>query len=1122
MTVCARCGTENSDQAKFCQECGAPLSPPPATSEERKLVTVLFADVAGSTQLGDRLDAEALKDVMSRFFAAMRAEIEAEGGTVEKFIGDAVMAAFGVPVAHEDDPDRALRAALRIQRRLPALNRELAAEHGVELAVRIGVNTGQVMATTSPRPGEAMATGDPVNLAARLQQMAEPGAVLVGERTAAAARGFALTPFDQRLEVRGKAEPVAAHLLVGERDEPHRGIPGLRASLVGRDAELELLGSLLRRVADERRAHLMTIYGEPGVGKSRLIAEFTATAEARVVRGRCLPYGDGITFWPLAEIAKGELGVLDTDDPATALAKVRVLGDAAPAIAHTIGLDDSGIAVARHAPRAVIAEIHRAWLGFFARMAEDGPVIAVIEDIHWADGAMLDLLESLPDRLPAPVLFVCPSRPELTARRPGWSGGRRSASSLALDPLGAAEAEQMVRLLLDIDDLGDGLRERILERAEGNPFFLEEIVRRLIDEQLISHEDGHWRAVAGIDDVVIPDTVQGVLAARIDLLPPAEKRVVQSAAVVGRVFWPGAVAGLLNGEAENVESLLDGLEQRDLVLTRLTSAMAGQRELIFKHILTRDVAYESLPRRDRPQAHEKVAGWIERMFGERRLEVAELLAHHYDLAGRRDLAYSYGLDAARRDLSRLALDQALTFGGRAAELAPSPADRARALAIVGEAHYQQADGDSAYVAWREAADLLASDPAADRGTLAAVCGRMSLLTTRAPGLMPHTPVTAEEGRYYLDLGLAAAGDEDSEPLVDLLMSEGAWSFGFPDEHEGVVDDEQMRLAARRAVEMAERLDNTELLSLALDVEHITYEVRDDVKAMVVGAERRQRLADGVHAIVDLDDIFYMSAQVYWEQGRYEDARLVSEEGVSRVTALGGHAMGSSATLAISRFLLGDWDAALEEGRQIRERFGDSPPGFLRIAWGVTEYVLSSRGRFAEVAPLRDLQMATPMRLAFRALGLAAEGRLDEAWEQFPRARLTIGVAFELQAKARLLQTAARWDELAELCAVIRERSQRIDWRIGPPLADRGEAAIALAHGDAARAAALLRGATDGYSAAGAEWEAAVSRVELAEALVALGVTAEVPGLLAAAEPALRRAGALAELARWETLAARFR
>ena len=1121
MAVCANCGTENPDQAKFCLECGAPLSAPVATPEERKLVTVLFADVAGSTELGERMDAEALKDVMTRFFAAIRAEIEAEGGTVEKFIGDAVMAAFGVPVAHEDDPERALRAALRIQRRLPGLNRELGADHDVELALRIGVNTGQVMATVAPRPGEAMATGDPVNLAARLQQLAEPGTVLVGERTASAVRGFALEPFDRRLDVRGKAEPVVVYLLAGERDEPHRGIPGLRAPLVGRDSELELLGSLLRRVAGESRGHLVTIYGEPGVGKSRLVAEFTATAVARVVRGRCLPYGDGITFWPLAEIAKGELGVLDTDDPATALAKVRVLGDAAPAIAHTIGLDDPESPLRDMPPRAVIGEIHRAWLSFFARMAADGPLIAVVEDIHWADGAMLDLLESLPDRLPAPVLFLCPSRPELTARRPGWSGGRRSASSLALDPLGAAEAERMVGLLLDIDDLGEGLRARILERAEGNPFFLEEIVRRLIDEQLITHDDGRWRAVAGIDDVVIPDTVQGVLAARIDLLPADQKRVAQSAAVVGRVFWPGAVAGLLNGEAENVEQLLDGLEQRDLVLTRMTSAMAGERELIFKHILTRDVAYESLPRRDRPQAHEKVAGWIERMFGERRLEVAELLSHHYDLAGRHDLAYRYALDAARRDLSRLALDQALIYGGRAVELAPTPVERAGVLAITGEAHYQQADGDAAYAAWREAADLLASDPTADRTTLAAVCGRISLLATRAPGLMPRTPITAEEGRYYLDLGLAAAGDDDSEPLVDLLMSEGAWTFGFPDEPGGVIDTDRTRQAARRAVEMAGRLNNPELLSLALDVEHITYEVHDDVRAMLAGAERRQQLADQVHAIVDLDDIFYMAAQVYWELGRYEDARRASEEGVSRVAALGGHAMGSSATLAISLFLLGDWDAALDEGQRIRERFGDSPPGFLRVAWGVAEYVLSSRGLLAEAEELRGLRMATPMRLAFRALGLAAEGRLDEAWEQFPQARLTIGVAFELQARARLLQMAGRWDELAALCTVIRERSERIDWLIGPAAAARAEAAVAMAGGDPARAAHLARTAADAYTAAGAAWEAAVSQLDLIEALAALGEAGEIPGLLVVAEPPLRRAGALAELARWDALAARY-
>jgi class 3 adenylate cyclase/tetratricopeptide (TPR) repeat protein len=1121
MIVCARCGNKNPDRAKFCQECGAPLSPPVATAEERKLVTVLFADVAGSTRLGEMLDAEALKDVMNRFFAAMRAEIEAEGGTVEKFIGDAVMAAFGVPVAHEDDAARALRAALRMLRRLPDLNRDLAAEHGVELAIRIGVNTGQVMATMAPRPGEAMATGDPVNLAARLQQLAEPGAVLVGARTASAVRGFALAPFDQPLALRGKSEPVAAYVLTGERDEPQRGIPGLRAPLVGRDAELGLLSSVLRRVADERRGHLMTIYGDPGVGKSRLVAEFTGMADARVVRGRCLPYGDGITFWPLAEIAKSELGVLDTDDTATALAKVRMLGDAAPAIAHTIGLDDPQSPLLGLSPHAVIAQIHRAWLGFFARMAEHRPLIAVIEDIHWADGAMLDLLEALPDRVPAPVLFVCPSRPELTARRPGWGGGRRSASSVALDPLGAAEAQRMVHLLLDIDDLGEQLRGRILERAEGNPFFLEEIVRRLIDERLIIHDDGRWRALAGIDDVDIPDTVQGVLAARIDLLPAAEKRVVQSAAVVGRVFWPGAVAGLVNGDAEDVETLLDGLERRDLVLTRLTSAMAGERELIFKHILTRDVAYESLPRRDRPQAHQKVAEWIEQMFGERRLEVAELLAHHYDLAGCRALAYGYALDAARRDLSRLALDQALMLAGRAAELAETPAERAQALAVTGEARYQLAEGDAAYVVWREAADLLDAEPDADPAILAAVCGRMSMLATRAPGLMPNTRVSPDKCRRYLDIGLAAAGEDDSESLVDLLMAEAAWAFAYPDLPSDTAALGRMRDASRRAVEMAERLNRPELLSLALDVDQIANEQLDDVHAMVANAERRLQLADGVHAIIDLDDIFYMAAQVYWEQGRYDDARRVSEEGIERVRSLGGDPMGSLGTRAISQMLLGDWDAVLEEGERIRERFGDSPPGFLRVAWALMEFVLASRGRFAEAAALRPVHLRTRMRLAYRALGLAAEGRLDEAWAQFAEARLTFGVAFELLAKARLLQMAARWPELAELCDAIRERSARTDWRIGPAAADRGEAAVALAAGDGAGAVELLRRAVAGYAAAGVRWDVAVSQVELAEALAALGDTADIASLLAAAEPPLRSAGALAEIGRWEALAARF-
>ena len=1127
MGRCPACGTENPDRAKFCLECGAPLEAPTRPGEERKLVTVLFADLAGSTALGERLDAEALREVMGRFFAAMREQIEAEGGTVEKFIGDAVMAAFGVPVAHEDDPARALRAALRMQRRLGDLNLELEAAHGVELGMRIGVNTGEVLAATAPRAGEAMATGDAVNVAARLQQAADPGQVLVGERTAAAVRGFRFEPAES-LDLRGKAGGVAARRLTGEREEPARGVPGLRSPMVGRDRELELLGSLLRRAGEDRHAHLVTVYGDPGVGKSRLVAEFTAQAAARVVRGRCLPYGDGVTFWPLAEILKGEAGVLDTDPPGVALRRIRALGESAPhlapflaALIHTIGLDDPGSPLRDLAPRAVMNEIHAGWRGFFTALAQEQPLIVVVDDIHWADAAMLDLLETLPDRIQAPALFLCPARPELTARRPSWGGGRRSASSIALEPLGPGDADQMVRLLLHVDGLPDATHERILERAEGNPFFLEEILRSLIDERLIVHESGRWRAEHGIERVALPDTIQGVLAARIDLLAPAEKRAVQAAAVVGRIFWPGAVAGLLNGDADQVEETLDGLERRDLVLSRIGSAMAGERELIFKHILTRDVAYESLPRRERPAAHARVGEWIERTFGERRSEVAELLAHHFDLAGDRPRAHRYALEAARRDLARLALDQADAFATRAAELADEGGDRAAGLMVIGEIAYQRADGDAAYRAWREAIELLEVDPGADRGAVATVCGRLALMIIRASGLMAHTRPTQAETRRYLDLGFAAAGDGESVALVELLLSEGGWAFGFPDPPPSPEVIERMHTAAGRAVRIAERLDRPELLSIALDVAHISHELRDDVRAQVAGVNRRRELADRVVAFIDLDDIFCMAALMAWEQGRYRDAERLSEEGVARVAALGGESKGSSSYLAISRFLLGDWDAALAEYRRVIEREGAEPAGFMRPLCAVAEFVLCARHQTGEIEMMRRIELKAPMRLAFRALGLGAEGRAEEGLELIlVHESPAEGRGLVMMARGQLLRELGRWSDLAALCTEIRERAERADWEAGPAMADRLDAARLLAHGDPAPAAELARSSGERFAAIGAEWEAAVSLLDLAEACLALNRAGDAADALARAEPALRRAGGVAELDRLTGLLAR--
>jgi class 3 adenylate cyclase len=762
-----------------------------AGRQERRLVTILFADVTGSTGLGERLDPERLQEVLAAYFGAMREEIEAEGGTVEKFIGDAVMAAFGVPIAHEDDPIRALRAALRMRRRLADVNTDLLARVGGELQSRTGVNTGEVLAATAPQPGEPMATGDAVNVAARLEQLAEPGQIMVAERTARAARGFRYRELGDQ-ELRGKGEPVPAVVLEDEAPErAERGVPGLRAPMVGRDQELALLRTVYARAVAEGRPNLVTIYGDPGVGKSRLTTEFlswvqTQEPEPRVVRGRCLPYGDGITYWPLAEILKSHAEVLDTDSSDEVLGKIEISCDAVlesdpsidatrtcRAIAYTVGLEFSSAPMRDLEPRQVRAEMHLAWRSFFSALALQGPVIVVIEDIHWADPALLDLLEEMADKVLGPVLFVCPARPELTDRRPGWGGGRRNHSDIALEPLSPEESDHLVRLLLTVADLPSSVHDQILERAEGNPFFLEEIVRHLIDGGRIFREADRWRATATIGDVHIPDTVQAVLAARIDLLAPEEKRALQRAAVVGRVFWPGPVRRLLNGDGERIRETLDRLEEHELVLSRLGSSVAGEPEFIFKHVLTRDVAYDSLPRRERGPAHEQVARWIEETAGTRGREFGELLAYHYVEAHSaledgdtrkeelRRRALAALLEVAAEARSRFANAKALRTAARASELAISPGDRIAVLEETGLIALNSYQGDLAWSSFKQAVDLRIAHEPSDRRAIARSCARAAEVPLRWPGSMKIAAEVAEV-RRYVDIGFDNLDDESAE------------------------------------------------------------------------------------------------------------------------------------------------------------------------------------------------------------------------------------------------------------------------------------------------------------------------------------------------------------------------
>ncbi len=485
----------------------------------------------------------------------------------------------------------------------------------------------------------------------------------------------------------------------------------------------------------------MTIYGEPGVGKSRLVREFldsaAAVGEVTVVQGRCLPYGDRIAYWPLAEILKAALRHRRPGRLRRRLEKVRWhsgialasgvdLDRTCAALAFTIGVEDPSSTMGERDPRQVRSEIHAAWEAFFSALAAELPLIILIEDIHWADDSLLDLLEVIADRAEGPMLLLCPTRPTLADHRPTWGGGRRNASSLALDPLTSDQASQLMTLLLDVDGLPPDTRELVLARAEGNPFFLEEIVRQLIDEGAIEQAAGRWRARSSLATVTIPDTVQGVLAARIDLLDRDERRALEYAAVVGRVFWPAPLAlllkdaGLLDGSGARLGEMLDRLEARDLVRSRVGSAISGETEFIFKHVLTRDVAYDRLPRGDRARAHATVAEWIESTAGAR-ADFGELLVYHFEeafraahedprsdperLAELRARAFHSLLSAADDARARFCISQAFVLFDRADAAAEGPTERAQVLEERGRTALTNYEGDAAWRAFSEAAEI---------------------------------------------------------------------------------------------------------------------------------------------------------------------------------------------------------------------------------------------------------------------------------------------------------------------------------------------------------------------------------------------------------------------------------
>ena len=568
---------------------------------ERKLATVLFADLVGSTQLLDGQDPEITRRRVTTFFEGVQRCIEAHGGTVEKFAGDAVMAAFGIPIAHEDDADRAVRAGLGILDHV----RELGLE------ARVGIEAGEVVVDETD---STFATGEAVNVAARLQQAAAPGEILMGEAAHRLTAGGIEAESAGPLELRGFRNPIAAYRAIGARDgQPHAKV---FAPFVGRLSELDLLENTLARTIRDRRPHVFTVYGEPGVGKSRLIQEFLAGVEGTtILSGRALPYGEGVTYWPLAEMVKAAAGITDDDPMETAKQKlIECCGD--EAIAELLGLA-SGVMEAVEGGRGA-PEIAWAAREFADELADVQPLIMVFEDIHWAEEPLLELIDHLAQWVrERALLILCLARPELLDVRPGWGGGRVRSTAIELEPLGREDSEALADALLEEHQVTDKMRARLLDKAEGNPLFVEETVRMLVEQGA----DGGDR---------IPDSLQAMIGARIDRLPAGAKIVLQRGSVIGRVFWAGAIDHLSREyDADEVEDLLDDLLLRDLVTREERSTIGGEAAYRFKHVLIREVAYGGLSKSGRAEYHTRFAEWLREKADK---EVLEIRAYHLDQA----------------------------------------------------------------------------------------------------------------------------------------------------------------------------------------------------------------------------------------------------------------------------------------------------------------------------------------------------------------------------------------------------------------------------------------------------------------------------------------------------------
>ena len=1019
MAVCANCGTENPSGHKFCGECGQPLAsgcpscgaenppgqkfcgqcgaalqadaapapaatappPPAAPAAERRLVSVLFADLVGFTSLSESRDAEETRELLSRYFDTCRRLISLYGGTVEKFIGDAVMAVWGTPVATEDDPERAVRAALDLVAAVSALGDEVGAP---ELRARAGVLTGEA-AVTIGAEGEGMVAGDLVNTASRIQSIAVPGSVYVGDSTRRATERTIAYEDAGSYELAGKSGlfPLSRALRVVSGARGTLKSQGLEPPFVGRDRELRLIKELFHGGADESAAHLVSVTGIAGIGKSRLAWEFFKyfSGLPQVTywhRGRCLSYGEGVTYWALADMVRMRCRIAEDEQAAPALEKLHaVVAEhvvdeeerrfVEPRVSHLLGLEEG--------PRFERDDLFSAWRIFFERLAQVNPVVMVFEDMQWADDSLLDFIDYLLEQSRNFPLFVCTlARPELQELRPTWGAGRRNFTSIYLEPLSPAAMEELLTGL--VPGLPDDLRAQILERAEGIPLYAVETVRMMLDRGALVQEGAVYRPAGPIEALEVPETLHALIAARLDGLAPAERRLLQDAAVLGKTFTKRALEAL-SGLAETaLEPLLASLVRKEMLGIQADPRSPEYGQYSFLQDLVRHVAYETLSKQERRTRHLAAAAHLEATFPEDE-EIVEVLAAHY-------------LDASR---SAPDADDAIEIKTKAREMLARAGDRAASLGAAREAqrYFEQAAGLADDAVTRAGLEDRAGRMAwrRSRGAEALAFFERAHSTYQKAGLThPAARVSARHAEIEYREGHVAEAIARLERALETLSTEK------PDEDMAVV-----AASLGRFLILAGRLENAApQIELALT------------------------LAEGL----DLPEVFAQGlaskSVVLIRQNRLEEARILLEAALAKaeaedLTMAAARASNNLAVVLESRDRYGESLVVVGRGIEFARRIGDRPWETLMLSGQISTLILLGRWheafeRAAEVEATGDLALQVDAQLVhlaeiecWRGQARLARARLDGhsaavAEDVQTRAIFTLHDAMALRAEGK--------------------------------------------------------------------------------------------------------------------------